>query len=315
MKISKPTIADTFENLTPFVRRTPVIDVEVPGVEVPVVLKLELLQHSGSFKARGAFANLLGARVPDVGVAAASGGNHGAAVAYVAGVLDIPAKIFVPEISARAKIERIRSYGAEVMVEGENYGAALANCQAYLDESGAMSAHAYDSPATIVGQGTLAAEFETQVFDGIDTVLMAVGGGGLIGGAAAWYQGSVKLVGVESEGCATLHGALVAGEPVAIKPQGLAADSLGASVIGGLMFPLAQKYVSGVELVSDDDIAKAQQWLWEHLKIITEPGGATAFAAVLSGAYQAGEDERIGVVICGGNTDPALFGKKGVGDD
>ncbi len=310
MKISKFIIADTFENLTPFVRRTPVIDVEVPGIEVPVVLKLELLQHSGSFKARGAFANLLGAKVPDSGVAAASGGNHGAAVAYVAGVLDIPAKIFVPEISAPAKIERIRSYGAEVMVAGENYGAALANCQAYLDETGAMSLHAYDSPATIVGQGTLAAEFETQVFDGIDTVLMAVGGGGLIGGAAAWYQGAVKLVGVESQGCATLHGALAAGEPVAIKPQGLAADSLGASVIGELMFPLAQKYVSGVNLVSDEDIVKAQRWLWENLKIITEPGGATAFAALLSGKYQAGEDERIGIVICGGNTDPALFGSK-----
>ena len=154
MKISKFIIADTFENLTPFVRRTPVIDVEVPGIEVPVVLKLELLQHSGSFKARGAFANLLGAKVPDSGVAAASGGNHGAAVAYVAGVLDIPAKIFVPEISAPAKIERIGSYGAQVVVEGENYGAALANCQAYLDEIGAMSLHAYDSPATIVGQGT-----------------------------------------------------------------------------------------------------------------------------------------------------------------
>lgn len=304
-EISKSVIAEMFERLVPFVRRTPVIDVQVPGIDVPVVLKLELLQHSGSFKVRGAFANLLGADVPEAGVAAASGGNHGAAVACVAGVLDIPARVFVPEISAPAKIAKIRSYGADVMVEGENYGAALANCQTFLAETGAMSLHAYDAPATIVGQGTMAAELETQVFDGVDTILMAVGGGGLIGGAAAWFEGGVNLVGVESEGCATLHGALAAGAPVAIKPQGLAADSLGASQIGELMFPLAQNHVSGVRLVSDDQIAQAQKWLWDHLRIIAEPGGATAFAALLAGTYQAREDERIAVVVCGGNTDPA----------
>ncbi len=309
MKISKQLISETFENLTPFVRRTPVIDIDVPGIETSVAVKLELMQHSGSFKVRGAFANLLGAKVSDVGVAAASGGNHGAAVAYVAGVLGIGAKIFVPEISAPAKIARIRSYGAEIVVDGENYGAALANCQAWLDESGAMSLHAYDSAMTIIGQGTMAAEFETQVFDGVDSVLMAVGGGGLIGGAAAWYRGAVNLVGVESEGCATLHGALAAGKRVQISPQGLAADSLGASMIGELMLPLAQKHVSRVHLVSDEEIATAQKWLWENLRVISEPGGATAFAALLSGKYQAEEDERIGVVVCGGNTDPALFGR------
>jgi len=305
MTISKQTIAETFERIVPFIRRTPIIDVEVPGVEEPVVLKLEFMQYSGSFKARGAFANLLGTKVPDAGVAAASGGNHGAAVAYVAGVLGIPAKIFVPEISSPAKIAKIRSYGADVVVDGENYSAALANCEAYLAESGAMSLHAYNSPATIIGQGTLAAELETQVFDGVDSVLMAVGGGGLIGGAAAWYQGNVKLVGVESEGCATLHDALAAGEPVAIKPQGVAADSLGASIIGDVMFPLAQDYISAVTLVSDDDIRAAQKWLWDNLRIISEAGGATAFAALLSGKYQPEEDERVAVVLCGGNTDPA----------
>ena len=307
MTILKQTIAETFERIAPFIRRTPIIDVEVPGVEVPVVLKLEFMQHSGSFKARGAFASLLGEKVPDAGVAAASGGNHGAAVAYVAGVLGIPAKIFVPEISSPAKIAKIRSFGADVVVDGENYSAALANCQAYLAESGAMSLHAYNSPATITGQATLAAELETQVLDGVDSVLMAVGGGGLIGGAAAWYQGDAKLIGVESEGCATLHDALAAGEPVMIKPQGLAADSLGASSIGELMFPLAQEYISGVTLVNDDDIRAAQKWLWENLRIITEPGGATAFAALLSGKYQPSKDERVAVVLCGGNTDPAVF--------
>lgn len=307
MTITKKAIADCFELIKPFVRRTPVIDVDVPGVEETVALKLELLQHSGSFKVRGAFVNLLGAEVPAAGVAAASGGNHGAAVAYVAGVLEMPAKIFVPEISSPAKIARIRSYGAEVVVEGENYGAALANCERYLAETGALSLHAYDSERTIIGQGTLAAEFETQVFDGVDTVLMAVGGGGLIGGAAAWYEGAVKLVGVESRGCATLHDALAAGERVTITPRGLAADSLGASRVGELMFPLARAHLSGVVLVSDDDIRAAQRWLWDNLRLITEPGGAAAFAAVLSGAYEAGDDENIGVVICGGNTDPALF--------
>jgi threonine dehydratase len=309
MDISKSAISDTYKRIAPFIRRTPIIDIKVPGIEMPVTLKLELLQHSGSFKARGAFANLLGADVPKAGVAAASGGNHGAAVAYVAGVLGIAAKIFVPEISAPAKIAKIKSFGAEVVVDGENYGAALANCERYLADSGAMSLHAYDGSGTIVGQGTLAAEFETQLSDRIDRVLMAVGGGGLIGGAAAWYRGDVNLLGVESEGCPTLHNALAAGQPVSIKPQGLAADSLGASLIGELMFAFAQASVSGVALVSDDDIVAAQQWLWDHLRLITEPGGAAAFAALLSGAYAPHKDERVGVVICGGNTDLAQFEK------
>lgn len=307
MMITKNAIAEAFENIKPFVRRTPVIDVCVPGVEETVALKLELLQHSGSFKARGAFANLLGAKVPDAGVAAASGGNHGAAVAYVAGVLDIAATIFVPEISSAAKVDKIRSYGADVVVDGENYGAALANCQRYLAETGAMSLHAYDAERTIIGQGALAAEFETQVFDGVDTVLMAVGGGGLIGGAAAWYQGAVKLIGVETHGCAALHDALQAGERVGIKPSGIGADSLGASMVGELMFPLARQYVSAVTLVSDEDVKAAQKWLWENLRIVTEPGGATAFAALLSGAYKPGDEENVGVVICGGNTDLTSF--------
>ena len=302
MEISRTAIADAFERLTPFVRRTPVIDVQVPGIDVPVVVKLEQLQYSGSFKVRGAFNCLLGKDVPGAGVAAASGGNHGAAVAYVAGELGIRAKIFVPEISASAKIARIKSFGAEVVVDGENYGAALANCNQYIAETGAMSLHAYDAPCTVIGQGTVAAEFETQVFDGVDTVLMAVGGGGLIGGAAAWYNGLVNLIGVESRGCATLHNSLEAGQQVTIKPKGLAADSLGASMVGDIMFPLAKKHISAVRLVSDDDIGAAQKWLWENLRIITEPGGATAFAGLLSGAYSANENERIGVVICGGNT-------------
>ncbi len=318
MKITKHAIAEAFEQITPFIRRTPVIDIEIDGLDAPIVLKLEQLQHSGSFKVRGAFASLLGvdvarAKVPSAGVAAASGGNHGAAVAYVAGVLGIPAKIFVPQISAPAKIAKIKSYGADVVVDGENYGAALANCDAYIEQTGAMSLHAYDAPHTIIGQGTLAAEFETQVLahklGSVDSVLMAVGGGGLIGGAAAWYQSAVNLVGVESQGCPTLHNALEAGERVRITPSGLAADSLGASVIGELSFPLAQEYVSSVKLVSDDDIARAQKYLWEHLRLVSEPGGATAFAAVLSGAYQPQADERVGVVVCGSNTDLGSFGE------
>lgn len=309
MKITKAAIAQAFEQITPYIRRTPIIDIEVVGVDAPVVLKLEQLQHSGSFKVRGAFTSLLGADVPSAGVAAASGGNHGAAVAYVAGVLGIPAKIFVPQISASAKIAKIKSYGADVVVDGENYGAALANCDAHIEQTGAMSLHAYDAPNTIIGQGTLAAEFETQVLDGVDSVLMAVGGGGLIGGAAAWYQGAVNLVGVESQGCPTMHNALGAGERLGITPSGLAADSLGASMIGELSFPLAQQHVSGVKLVSDDDIRRAQKYLWDHLRVVTEPGGATAFAAILSGAFEPQKDERVGVVVCGGNTDLGSFKK------
>ena len=306
--IAREAIARAAARIAPHVRRTPVVDVGVAGVARPVTLKLELLQHSGSFKARGAFNTLLQAEGVNAGVATASGGNHGAAVAYAARQLGHRAKVFVPEISSPAKVARIASYGAEIVQKGANYSEALALCEAHIAETGAISVHAYDSEATLEGQGTLARELEAQA-PGLDTLLVAVGGGGLIGGIAAWYQSNVKVVGVEPVTCNTLHTSLAAGERVPIKPSGLAADALGASTVGQLMFGIARDHISGVALVSDDDIRAAQRWLWREMQLVTEPGGAAAFAGLLSGAYTPEKDERIGVVVCGANTSMDVFGQ------
>lgn len=308
MSITRDSISKAAHRIAPFIRRTPVIDVVLPGLTNSVTLKLELLQHSGSFKARGAFNTLAEATVSAAGVATASGGNHGAAVAFAARHLGHRAKIFVPEISSPAKVARIASYGAEIVQQGANYGEALALCEAWIAETGAIGVHAYDAEPTLQGQGTLARELEDQA-PGLDTLLVAVGGGGLIGGIAAWYGSRIKVVGVEPVTCNTLHAALTAGERVSIQPSGLATDSLGASMVGKLMFEIARDHVSGVVLVSDDDIRAAQRHLWQHLQLVTEPGGATAFAALLSGAYQPEKDERVGAVICGANTSMDVFGK------
>jgi threonine dehydratase len=308
MNISHEAINRAAQRIAPYIRRTPVVDMRVEGIEQPVTLKLELLQHTGSFKARGAFNNLVGAAVGEAGVAAASGGNHGAAVAYVARELGHKATIFVPEISSPAKVQRIASYGAEIMQKGANYYEALALCEAHIAEKGAVSVHAYDTEATLEGQGTLGREIEDQA-PGLDTLLVAVGGGGLIGGIAAWYESNVKIVGVEPETCNALHASLAARDRVTIKPSGLAADSLGASAVGRLMFEIARDHIAEVALVSDDDIRNAQRRLWRDLQIVAEPGGATAFAALLSGAYKPEKDERVGVVICGANTPLDVFGK------
>ena len=308
MSTDRDTIARAAHRIAPFVRRTPVMDVALDGVAQPVTLKLELFQHSGSFKARGAFNNLAEAPVTPAGVTTASGGNHGAAVAYAARTVGHRARIFVPEIASPAKVSRIASYGAEVVQTGANYYEALAACEAHIAQSGARDVHAYDTEATLQGQGTLARELEDQA-PGLDTLLVAVGGGGLIGGIAAWYQSSVKVVGVEPQSCNTLHAALAAGERVAVKPSGVAADSLGASTVGRLMFGIARDHIAGVAVVSDDDIRNAQRRLWLDQQLVTEPGGATAFAALLSGAYKPEKDERVGVVICGANTTMEAFGK------
>jgi threonine dehydratase len=305
-EITRSSIADTHARIAGHIRATPVIEVDVDGIGLPVSLKLELMQHSGSFKARGAFANLLTAAPPAAGVTAASGGNHGAAVAYAASRLGVPAHIFVPEISSPAKIARIRDYGAQVTVEGTHYAEALKLCQQYEADTGALPVHAYDAPATLCGQGTLAREFEQQS-PHLDTLLIAVGGGGLIGGIAAWHAGNRRIVAVEPEGCATLHDSLKANERITISPSGVAADSLGAANVGEIMFPIARDHVSDTILVSDASIRQAQRWLWDRLRIVAEPGGATALAALLSGAYQPSSGEHIGIVVCGGNTDPVTF--------
>ncbi|MGC1104947.1 MAG: threonine/serine dehydratase [Candidatus Acidiferrales bacterium] len=295
--------------IRPYIRRTPVVEVDGKDFGLPSVrlfLKLESLQHSGSFKARGAFANLLSRKIPDAGVVAASGGNHGAAVAFAAKALGKPARIFVPSIASQEKIDRIRSYGADLVIGGERYADALAASEKWASESGALAVHAYDQPETLLGQGTLGLEFEEQC-PRLDALLVAVGGGGLIGGIAAWYENRVRVAGVEPEAAPTLTRALQAGKPVDSPAGGIAADSLAPKRVGELMLPLAQSYVSRVLLVTDEAIQEAQIALWKILRIVAEPGGAAAFAALFSGQYKVTTNERVGVVICGGNTSAVRF--------
>jgi len=286
--------------------------VEVDGGDfgldgIRLILKLELLQHTGSFKARGAFTNLLRRQVPAAGVVAASGGNHGAAVAYAAMRLGKPARIFVPTVASPAKLERIRGYGADLVVTGDRYADALAAGEEWAAQSGALPVHAYEQVETLLGQGTVGLEFEEQD-PRLDAVLVAVGGGGLIGGIAAWYGGRTKVVGVEPELAPTLFRALAAGHPVDSPAGGIAADSLAPRRVGEIMFPIAQASVSGVVLVTDEAIAAAQAALWRVLRVVAEPGGAAAMAAVLSGRYQASRGERVGVLVCGANTTAVSFG-------
>ncbi len=307
--LNPEAIADTYQLVRPHVRRTPVVEANGSdfGIDaVHLTFKLELLQHSGSFKARGAFTNLLRREVPPAGVVAASGGNHGAAVAYAAMKLGKPARIFIPTVSSPAKMERIRGYRADLVVTGERYADALAASQEWAAKSGAMTVHAFEQMETLLGQGTVGLEFEDQARD-LDTLLVAVGGGGLIGGIASWYAGRIKIVGVEPELAPTLFRALEAGRPVDAEAGGIAADSLAPKRVGEMMFPLAQKYVSEVLLVSDPAIQAAQEALWNVLRVVAEPGGAAAFAALLSGRYKPKTGERVGVLVCGGNTTAVDF--------
>lgn len=307
MEPSPAAITGVGHLIRPYVRCTPVLTLapeDLGLTDAPLSLKLEFHQHSGSFKVRGAFANLLLRTVPAAGVAAASGGNHGAAVAYAARRLGYRATIFVPSVSSPAKLDRIRRYGAELIVGGHRYADALEACDAFVAQSGALPIHAYDSPETLLGTGTLAQELESQNAD-IDSVLVAVGGGGLIGGVAAWYRGRVKVVGVEPFTAPTLAYARAAGHPVDAPAGGIAADSLAPRQVGQLMFPLAQAFVNDVVLVEDDEIRRAQQILWSALRIVAEPGGAAALAALTSARYRPLPRERLAVIVCGGNTDPA----------
>lgn len=308
--ITRERIAETERHIRPFVRHTPVLAADLADFNLParpVDLKLEFLQHSGSFKARGAFANLLTRTVPAAGVAAASGGNHGAAVAYAAMKLGIPATIFLPSVTSPAKAARIERYGAKLVVGGERYADALAASEAFVAESGALAVHAFDQPETLLGQGSVGLEIEAQL-PNIDTLLVATGGGGLIGGIAAWFAGRIRIVAVEPEGAPTLHNALAAGRPVDSPAEGIAADSLAPKQVGRLMFPLAQKYVERSVLVSDDAIRAAQRALWEVLRVVVEPGGAAAMAALLSARYVPAEEERVAVLLCGANTTAVDFG-------
>jgi threonine dehydratase len=299
--INRERIAATAGLIAPYIRRTPVMAVEGAdfGLDLGMLqLKLELLQHTGSFKPRGAFANLLLRDIPKAGVVAASGGNHGAAVADAAMKRGVPAKIFVPRVASPSKIERIRAYGADLVVGGERYADALAESESWVARSGALPIHAYDQMETLLGQGSVGMEIEDQLPE-IDSLLVAVGGGGLIGGIAAWFGGKVKIIGVEPETAPTLHKALEAGEPVDAEAGGLGAESLAPRRVGRMMFPIAQRHVEKVVLVPDEAIAQAQTMLWRRLRLAAEPGGAAAFAGLLSGQYRPQTGERVAVLVCG----------------
>ena len=298
--LTRDDIHRVYDTIRPYLRRTPVIDLDLAG---PVTLKLEQLQCAGSFKARGAFTNLLLRDVPPVGVAAASGGNHGVAVAYAAHRLGIPARVFVPTVSSPAKIERI-SQLADLVVEGDRYADALEAAERWIATSGAMSVHAYDHRETIRGQATLALELDEQAGP-LDTVLVPVGGGGLISGIASYFAGATRVIGVEPDGAPTLARARAAGEPVDAPAGSIAVDALAPRRVGEVVFPITQAYVEDVVLVDDDAIRAAQRTLWQTARIAAEPAASVGVAALLSGAYKPAQGERVAVVISGANMPPS----------
>ena len=303
MIISSSHIEQAAQRIAPYIRNTPVITLQAGSWQGlgPISLKLEQLQHSGSFKARGAFNRLLSQTVPPAGVIAASGGNHGAAVAFAAQRLGYHAEIFVPEITSPTKIGRLHTYGASVTIGGATYADALRASELRALETGALVVHAYDQPEVIAGQGTVGYEMSQQLPD-LDTIIVAVGGGGLISGIASWYQGKTRIIGVESTGTSSLFSALQAGHPVDVAVTGIAADALGARRVGALAFPITQAFVERSVLVSDRAIYEAQQFLWQDLRLLVEPAAAATVAALRSHAYQPAPAERVGLVICGANT-------------
>ena len=299
MTVSPTDVAAAAERIRGRVRRTPVLE-----VSPTLTLKLELVQHTGSFKPRGAFNRVLSADVGAKGVIAASGGNAGLAVAHVAHELGLPAHIFVPRTAPEIKVRRLRELGAQVELSGTEYADAYAAAVATAEETGALFVHAYDQPEIVAGQGTLGLELLEQV-DGFDTLLVAVGGGGLMAGIATAIGDRARVVGVEPELCPTLHTALAAGEPVDVAVSGCAADSLGARRLGGHAFAAATSYGVSSLLVGEDAIQQARRELWQRFRLVVEHGAATAYAALTTGAYQPAAGERVVVVVCGANTDPS----------
>ena len=292
-----------------FLRQTPLwklpasaFGIEVPGVEL--WLKLEHMQVSGSFKARGMMNRLLANDIPASGVVVASGGNAGIATAAAAKALGVRCQVFLPGVSPEAKRARLRALGAEVIVVGELYPDALAACLARQKETGALLTHAYDQPEVVAGAGTLGVEIEAE--GGLpDSVLVSVGGGGLIGGLSGWFQKRARVVALEPEKAPTLFRTREAGEPVDVDVGGIAADSLGARRIGAISWEITQKYVQDALLLSDESIRAAQQWLWKELKLAVEPAAALPLAALQTGAYVPREGEKVCLIVCGANVDPA----------
>jgi threonine dehydratase len=309
--LGRAAIEAAAARIAPWIRRTPVVEVDggdfsLPGVRL--VFKLEFLQHAGSFKTRGAFNHLLTRTISPAGVVAASGGNHGAAVAHAAMRRGVPATIFVPSVASPAKMAQIRGYGAHLEIAGERYNDALLASERWTENSGATAIHAYDQYETLQGQATVGLEFEQQA-PRLDALLVAVGGGGLIGGIAAWYASRLPVIGVEPEEAPTLTRALAAGEPVDAPAGGIAADSLAPKRVGKLMFAIAQRHIPATVLVTDDAIRAAQQALWKTLRIVAEPGGAAALAALTSQAWRPEAGQSIGVLLCGANTTAVDFGR------
>jgi threonine dehydratase len=309
--VTRAGITAVAAQIRPYIRRTPVISLDRADFGLAtgeLVLKLEQLQHSGSFKARGAFTNLLRRDIPSAGLVAASGGNHGAAVAYAAGILGVPARIFVPEVSSAAKISRIRSYGADLVIAGAAYSEALAMSRDWAASSGALPVHAYDQVETMLGAGTVAIELGQQATS-VTTVLAGVGGGGLLAGICAAYAGQVRVVGSEPAGAPTLTWALKAGRPIDAPVGSVAVDSLAPRRVGELTFAVISRYSGSVVLVSDEAILAAQQLLWDRLRLVAEPGGCAALAALLSGQYVSAPGEIVAVVISGANTTAVDFSR------
>ena len=297
------------DRIRPHARETPVVEVAAGelGFDHPVTLKLELLQHAGSFKTRGAFNRVLAAtaagEVGPAGLIAASGGNHGAAVAYVAQQLESTAEIFMPSTSPAIKRDRIESFGARVhVIEGyfDDAQAASARRQA---ETGALAVHPFEHPAIIAGQGTMSVEIDDQV-GAYDTLIVGVGGGGFIAGQAAWIRDARRVVSVEPATSRCLHAAREAGAPVPVGVAGVAADSLGANQLGALAWTIVDPFVDAAVLVTDDAIRAAQRSMWDRFRLVVEPGGAAALAALQCGAYVPEPGEHIVVAVCGSNCDP-----------
>lgn len=290
-----------------FLRTTPLMRVSGRSLGVDcgeVWLKLEQLQVAGSFKARGMLYRLLANPVPESGVIIASGGNAGIAVAAAARALGVRCEVFVPEVSPEAKRARLRALGAEVVVTGAAYSEAFEACVARQQVTGALQAHAYDQPEVVAGAGTLAREIEQQ--GGLpDSVLVSVGGGGLIAGIAAWFEQRARVIALEPEGAPTLYRAREAGEPVDVAVSGIAADSLGARRIGEIAWTVTQQHVRDALLLSDDAIAAAQQWLWKEMKLAVEPAAALGLAALQTGRYRPQPGEKVVLILCGANMDPS----------
>ncbi|NUR84261.1 MAG: threonine/serine dehydratase [Nonomuraea sp.] len=294
-----PDVVAAAERISGHVLRTPVLEVS-PGL----FLKLEQLQHAGSFKVRGAFNRILSAgTLPPSGVIAASGGNHGLAVAYAARSLGVRAEIFVPTVTSPVKVAGLRSLGAEITQTGAIYSEAAEAAAKRAAETGALEVHAYDQPEVVAGQGTVGLEIMEQT-GGVDTIVVAVGGGGLIGGITVGAAGA-SIVGVEPSLAPTMHAALEAGAPVPVQVSGVGADALGASVLGRIAFGIVSAAGVRSVLVSDEAIVAARRTLWEERRMVVEHAGAAAYAALRSGAYVPESGERVAVVVCGSNTDPA----------